>query len=270
MQIVCPTSERLREFLEGTLEPSLAEEVAAHVNECATCDRVLSSLESEQSDVVSVLRERAFAATFLNEPEFAQLKNTVRIGNADTAPAIDVTEQPESGKRLRDYRLVRKIGEGGMGTVYQAVHVHLAKPVALKILPSDKLQSKQSVKRFRQEMRAVGRVNHPNVVSASDAGTIDGQHFLVMELVQGADLARIINDQGSLAVADACEIVRQAATGLQHAHDNGLVHRDVKPSNVMLTIDGNVKLLDLGLASLNKTDFEASANIVVSDGLTSG
>jgi serine/threonine protein kinase len=125
---------------------------------------------------------------------------------------------------------VKKNGEGGMGTVYQAYHLHLAKHVALKILPADKLTSSQSVKRFRQEMRAVGKVNHPNVVSASDAGTIDGQHFLVMELVQGADLARMMQDRGPLKVADACEIVRQAATGLQHAHDNGLVHRDVKPS----------------------------------------
>jgi len=150
----------------------------------------------------------------------------------------DADEHPETGKRLRDYRLVRKIGEGGMGTVYHAVHVHLAKHVALKILPADKLSSRQSVSRFRQEMRAVGKVNHPNVVSASDAGTVDGQHFLVMELVQGADLARIIHDRGPLNVPDACEIVRQAAIGLQHAHDNGLVHRDVKPSNIMLALDG--------------------------------
>ena len=118
-------------------------------------------------------------------------------------------------------------------------------------------------------MRAVGKVNHPNVVSASDAGTIDGQHFLVMELVQGADLARIIHDRGPLKVADACEIVRQAAIGLQHAHDNGLVHRDVKPSNIMLALDGSVKLLDLGLAGLNNSEFESTANVVVTDRLTS-
>jgi serine/threonine protein kinase len=90
-----------------------------------------------------------------------------------------------------------------------------------------------------------------------------------MELVQGADLARIIHDRGPLKLADACEIVRQAAIGLQHAHDNGLVHRDVKPSNIMLALDGSVKLLDLGLAGLNNTEFESTANVVVTDRLTS-
>ena len=90
-----------------------------------------------------------------------------------------------------------------------------------------------------------------------------------MELVEGADLARIIRDRGSLKVADACEIVRQAAIGLQHAHDIGLVHRDVKPSNLMLAIDGTVKVLDLGLAGLNNTELEPTANVIVEDRLTS-
>ena len=269
MILKCPTQNRLQDFLEGSIADRESEEISTHISECLRCDEALSDLENNQSDVLKLLRANA-PTGFLLEPEFAELrKNTVGIGIADTDSLSDEHEPLESGKRLRDYRLVRKIGEGGMGTVYQAVHVHLAKSVALKILPTDKLQSGQSVSRFRQEMRAVGRVNHPNVVSASDAGKIDGQHFLVMELVQGADLARIIQECGQLGVADACEIVRQAANGLQHAHDNGLVHRDVKPSNVMLAVDGSVKLLDLGLASLNKTDFEASANITVSDGLTS-
>ena len=269
MQQTCPTREHLRQFLEGSVDAEKGTEITSHVEECSSCDAVLSSLESEQSDVLQVLREGARTESLLLEPEFEQLRDTFKIVQNDTTPGLEENEHLEPGKRLRDYRLVRKIGEGGMGTVYQAVHVHLAKPVAIKILPADKLQSKQSVSRFRQEMRAVGRVNHANVVSASDAGKIDGQHFLVMELVEGADLARIIQSRGNLSVADACEIVRQAAIGLQHAHDSGLIHRDVKPSNVMLAKDGNVKLLDLGLAGLNKTELGATSNVVVSDRLTS-
>ena len=269
MKLTCPTKNRLREFLEGSVSDADTDQISDHVEGCSGCDRVLSNLESEQSDLLKELREGIRTESLLQEPEFEQLRNTVRFSQADTTAPANVDEPSETGKRLRDYRLVKKIGEGGMGTVYQAVHVHLAKHVALKILPADKLRSGQSVKRFRQEMRAVGKVNHPNVVSASDAGTIDGQHFLVMELVQGADLARIIHDRGPLSVADACEIVRQAAIGLQHAHDNGLVHRDVKPSNIMLALDGSVRLLDLGLAGLNNSEFEPTANVVVTDRLTS-
>ncbi|MEM7558007.1 MAG: serine/threonine-protein kinase [Planctomycetota bacterium] len=269
MQHTCPSREQLRQFLEGSVDTEKGTEITAHIEQCSSCDEVLSSLESEQIDVLQILREGARTESLLLEPEFEQLRDTFKIAQDDTAPGFEEDEQLEPGKRLRDYRLIKKIGEGGMGTVYQAVHIHLAKPVAIKILPADKLQSRQSVSRFRQEMRAVGRVSHANVVSASDAGKIDGQHFLVMELVKGADLARIIQGQGTLSVADACEIVRQTAIGLQHAHDSGLIHRDVKPSNVMLATDGNVKLLDLGLAGLNKTELGSTSNVVVSNRLTS-
>ena len=269
MQLKCPSVDCLRDFLDGSIDDAEASKISSHVVECPGCDGVLSSLESEHGDVLDTLRHGVQTENILREPEFEELRNTILVRQSDTDTTPNIDGQPTKGQRLRDYRLIKKIGEGGMGTIYQAVHVHLAKHVALKILPEDKLRSKQSVARFRQEMRAVGRVNHPNVVSASDAGTTDGHHFLVMELVQGADLARIIQDRGPLSVANACEIVRQAATGLQHAHDNRLVHRDVKPSNIMLALNGSVKLLDLGLANLNNSEFESTASVAVSGRLTS-
>ena len=265
----CPDKSRLRDFLEGKICSIDADELSEHINACSACSQLVESLEDPQGEVILQVREGIRLEKLLNEPELHQLRHATRL------PTTEIVEEPamdnhvKGGKWLRDYRLVRKIGEGGMGTVYQAVHVHLGKSVALKILPTDKLRSKNAVKRFKQEMRSVGKVNHPNVVRASDAGTIDGQHFLVMELVVGADLARVIRDRGSLKVADACEIVRQAAVGLQHAHEIGLVHRDVKPSNLMLGIDGSVRVLDLGLAGLNQSEFEPTANIIVADRLTS-
>src|SRR5688572_22053119 len=148
---------------------------------------------------------------------------------------------------IRDYRLVARLGQGGMGTVYRALHSRLGKVVAVKVLPPDLMQA-DAVSRFQREMRAVGKLHHPNIVQAFDAGEHEGTHFLVMECVDGCDLHSLVKQRGPLSIADACEIVRQAAVGLQHAHQHGLVHRDIKPSNLMLSEEGQVKLLDLGLA----------------------
>src|SRR5581483_7020063 len=105
-----------------------------------------------------------------------------------------------------------------------------------------------AVARFRNEMKAAGRLAHPNIVAAHDAGRVGGTYYLAMELLDGADLSALVGRLGPLPVADACELVRQAAVGLQHAGECGLAHRDVKPSNLMLTRGGVVKVLDLGLA----------------------
>ncbi len=102
--------------------------------------------------------------------------------------------------------------------------------------------------RFDREIKAAGRVNHPNVVQAFDAREIDGTRFLVMEFVNGVNLSLLVRTCGRLEIADACELARQAALGLQAAHEHGLVHRDIKPSNMMLSRGGQVKILDLGLA----------------------
>jgi WD40 repeat protein/tRNA A-37 threonylcarbamoyl transferase component Bud32 len=148
------------------------------------------------------------------------------------------------------YELIGKLRRGGMGTVYRAMHTRLKRLVAIKLLRPDRIDHHGAVARFLREMEAVGRLDHPNLVRAYDAGEADGRHFLAMELVVGDDLRRLVGRLGPLSVPDACEVVRQAARGLQHAHENGLVHRDVKPSNLMVTVDGTIKLLDLGLARL--------------------
>jgi hypothetical protein len=162
------------------------------------------------------------------------------------APVPDpVADRLENG-RLGQYEIVGKIGRGGMGAVYKARHVELNKFVAIKVLPTGQMHE-VGVARFKREVRAAGQLEHPNIVAALDAGQYRGVHYLVMALVDGVDLARLVDGHGSLGVADACEVARQAADGLQHAAECGLVHRDVKPSNLMLARDGLVKLLDLGL-----------------------
>jgi serine/threonine protein kinase len=146
------------------------------------------------------------------------------------------------------FHVLEKLGEGGMGAVFKARDVNLERLVALKVLPPGKLADADAVARFRREAMAMARLSHPGIVQAHDSGQDGGQHFLVMELVEGHSLARELADKGHLPPTRAADFAHQAALALAHAHAHGLIHRDVKPSNLLLTADGRVKLLDLGLA----------------------
>jgi serine/threonine protein kinase len=232
----CPSLERLRAGLEGSADDPA---VAAHVDGCLSCQARLQHLVDGSEGLDDWLREAARAPDALTDPAVRAI-----LGETADGPA------PEAGQRVGEYRLERPIGQGGMGTVWRAVHTRLDKPVALKLLGRRVGRRPDAATRFAREMKAVGRLRHPNIVLALDAEEWDGAPYLVMEYVEGTDLNRRVKADGPLAVADACEAVRQAALGLQHAHDHGLVHRDVKPSNVMLAAEGTVKLLDLGLARL--------------------
>ena len=153
---------------------------------------------------------------------------------------------------LGNYRLLDLLGRGGMGTVFKAEHVVLGRVVAVKVMARRLVKSASHVARFQQEIQAVAAIDHPNVVRAIDAESVDDDHFLVMEYVDGANLGSIAERRGRLAVGEACEFIRQAALGLSAAHQQGLVHRDLKPSNLMLTWTADsqplVKILDMGLA----------------------
>jgi serine/threonine protein kinase len=151
---------------------------------------------------------------------------------------------------LGEYELLTKLGKGGMGTVYKARQTRLGKIVALKVLARERTRDPRAVARFENEMKAVGQLSHPNIVQALDARDIDGTTVLVMEYLDGLDLSKLVQRAGALPIADACELIRQTAVGLQYIDENHLVHRDVKPSNLMLTPQGQVKILDLGLALL--------------------
>ena len=154
-------------------------------------------------------------------------------------------------RRLGDYAILEQIGRGGMGVVYRAQHTLLNQTVALKVLTEPLLGDSQAVIRFRREMMSMGGLNHPHVIRALNAGEDRGVHFLVTEFVDGITLRELVHQQDSLAVGVACELIRQAAVGLQYVHAHGMVHRDIKPANLMLTRDGIVKILDLGLARLH-------------------
>ena len=160
------------------------------------------------------------------------------------------TPAPAQPRRLGDYEILEIIGSGGMGVVYKARHVRLGRVVALKVLPERLLSNSQLLARFRKEMQSIGRLNHANIVHAYDAREENGVHILVMELIDGVSLDKLVKP-GPLSVADACELARQAALGLQHAHEHQLVHRDIKPSNLIFNTSGVAQIVDFGLARIN-------------------
>ena len=150
------------------------------------------------------------------------------------------------------YKLLDRLGAGGMGVVFKAHHPMTDRTVAVKVMAQSLLSNPEAAARFQREVRLVCALNHPNIIAAYDADEAGGAHFLVMEYVEGRDLASLVKNDGPLGVARAVNCVVQAATGLAHAHDMGIVHRDIKPANLLLDGKGLVKILDLGLARLDE------------------
>jgi hypothetical protein len=261
----CPDREELSSYLVGNLPATLREDVERHLEQCAPCQAQLVTLSDSDDTLVTSLRDEGTRPTYDDDSEFRRaVVNIEQFLQCD--PSAWPTSQPGesdsprhedlSPRQVRDYVLLEKLGEGGMGAVYRAQHTRLKRTVAVKLLLAERVQNPQAVARFEREMEAAGAFDHPHIVRAYDAGEAEGIPFLVMEYVPGLDLARLVRRSGTLVVADACELTRQAALALQHAYEHGLVHRDVKPSNLMLSENGQVKLLDLGLARLRQSQQE--------------
>lgn len=177
--------------------------------------------------------------------------------------------------RLGDYTIVRRVGSGGMGTVYEAHHERMGRTVAIKVLRPELGFQPQAMERFIREIRAAASLAHPNIVAAYDSREENGVAYLVTEFVEGMDLSALVKQRGPLPSAEAIQIVRQAARGLQYAHERGVVHRDIKPQNLMvqwmesasssLRPSACVKILDFGLARLrSETDSQlTNTNMVL-------
>ncbi len=153
-----------------------------------------------------------------------------------------------SHKVVGGFEVLEKIGVGGMGAVYRARQVSLDRMVALKVLPPKFAADETFVDRFVREARSAASLNHPNIIQGIDVGSADGYHYFAMELVPGESLSERMKREGFVVEDDALKITREMAEALKHAHGRGLVHRDVKPGNILLGLDGVSKLADLGLA----------------------
>ena len=180
-------------------------------------------------------------------------KALVRHKKLTAFQAQAIFQGKTKGLIMGDYVVLDRIGAGGMGQVYKARHKVMERVVALKTLPPAATKLEAAVKRFHREVKVAARLSHPNIVTAFDAGETHGTHYLVMELVEGDDLASHVRQGGRLSVQTALDYTLQAARGLEYAHSENVIHRDIKPSNLLLDKNGTVKVLDMGLARLNDT-----------------
>ncbi|WP_419581511.1 serine/threonine protein kinase [Stieleria magnilauensis] len=158
-----------------------------------------------------------------------------------------------SGQLIGQYDIQRLIGQGAYGQVYYAVHRWLELPVAIKVLQHIDTNDRQSLDRFQREAKIAARLRHSNLVRCTDGGIVGGKMFLVTDFVDGEDLRALVRRRGPLSVAEASEIIYQTANALQFIVDNHTIHRDIKPANIMLDSNGNVRVLDLGLARCSVT-----------------
>ena len=224
------------EFTEGIVATGLMHEteVAAIVEECFQNSTPRNAL--------------AFAQVLVRQEKLTQYQATRLLAGASDRLV------------LGDYVILDKLGAGGMGEVFKARHRHMDRLVAIKILPAWLVKSKDAVRRFTRETQMAAKLEHPNIVLAFDAGSVDDTHFLVMQFIEGQDLFSRVQWRGPLRVAQAVDFMIQAARGLVYAHEQGVVHRDIKPSNLLVDTHGTVKILDLGLARLRERSDQQDAD----------
>ncbi len=260
MIATCPSSDRLHAFVLGHLQDQESDELYGHLAGCDSCQQQLEESGSFSDTFVGQLKSDTAEEDHTAEPALLQAtdraKNILSLLNRP-APDIAADDPAEPVPHtIGEYEIDRLIGRGGMGTVYLARHTKLGRQVALKILSRHRLADPKMQGRFSSEMKAVGRMNHPNIVAAHDAREIDGVAVLVTEYIDGLNVGSIIRRTGPLSVANAARIASEVATALAAIDTAGLIHRDIKPSNIMVSRSGAVKLLDLGLARLQTADSE--------------
>jgi serine/threonine-protein kinase len=176
----------------------------------------------------------------------------VSAGKLTAFQAKAVLEQRLEELRIGNYEVLERLGAGAMGTVYKARHRRMKRIVAIKVL-SREVAKPAFIQRFQREVETLAQLTHPNIIMAFDADEAEVGHFLVMEFVDGRDLATIVQQNGRLPLAAALDAIEQAARGLEYAHAKGIIHRDIKPANIMRDVSGGVKVADLGLARLAST-----------------
>ncbi len=272
-----PSQRQLAAFALGKLTAASRGRLKEHVASCSTCAKFLadtprdtlaellraanastravdqSTPDVRDGETLSVVPRKAKASPPNVAPEKPPQHSPFGTGQppSDSQDAEMSAEQiPQPLREQNKYRVVRLLGRGGMGAVYEAYHELMDRHVAIKVINPSLVDHPAALARFDQEVKSAAKLDHPNVCHAYDADEFGSLRVLVMEFVPGRSLENFLAERGRLSVVEACRLVRQAMIGLDHAHARGMVHRDLKPQNLMLTPDGKVKILDFGLAKI--------------------
>src|SRR5215213_5003560 len=239
----CPTRDELAAFAAGDLPRAALERVARHAEGCGPCGQALDELDDRPDPLLDGLRTPA------NDPgpEWT-IPDRVRTALLNIGTGAPPAAGPGVGSRLGKFELVECLGTGAFGQVFKAMDTELDRPVAVKVLRGGAGASREDVERFLREARSAARLRHPGIVAIHATGQApDGSPFLVEEFVRGTTLAAHVKN-GPLDPKRAADIVAALADALAYAHTHGVVHRDVKPSNIVLDPEGRPHLMDFGLA----------------------
>lgn len=242
--VACPPASTLHDIIHVESQNSIPAETVAHVRDCLACQSLIRQW-SEISKLDLLLEY------FGIEPAQQPAPTVIAAVTPPIAPTVAYQRPPI--RQIGQYNLLQRIGQGGCGEVFEAVHRRLHRRVAIKLLFAKDAGDEYARRRFLREMESIGRLNDPHIVQAHDAGEVDGVLYLAMEFVDGENIEAVARRCHPLPIPDACEIVRQAALGLQHAHEFEMVHRDIKPTNLLLS-PTEVKIADLGMAHLQNTE----------------
>jgi eukaryotic-like serine/threonine-protein kinase len=213
----------------------------AQIQECVNVQRAML----QKGQRVPLLGQLLLQRGYIDKPAIERIKS--------------YQQMYQISDKIPGYKLHDKLGQGAMGTVYKARQVRMERWVAIKVLQPELAANQTIKKRFLQEARASARLNHPNVITGIDAGEIEGLCYFTMEYVEGKTLQQLVRERGAMDERQALELIVQVAKALEHAEKLGLVHRDIKPDNIMVTRDRQVKLLDLGLAKVRADSDQTSS-----------
>ncbi|OYV84728.1 MAG: hypothetical protein B7Z73_14885, partial [Planctomycetia bacterium 21-64-5] len=271
----CPPESVLSAFGLGKLDAASAETVSKHLETCADCRQRVAGISGDS--FVGRLKQAGSAPkpaarrerTYVPGESLANVANSTdgssRSEDGLPRPSRSIADQakldglgspssvsaPSELANHPDYELIKELGQGGMGTVYLAKNRMMDRMEVLKVISKSLLDRPGALERFQQEIRSAAKLAHPNIVAAYSVLRPGDLLVFAMEYVRGQDLSQVVKQRGPLPVANAAFYIHQVAQGLQHAHETGMVHRDIKPNNLMLAISGKkhvVKILDFGLA----------------------